>query len=185
MLVDLDNEKHKVVDIRGQCGHTGTQGTDNGHYVDSGQRSYGSNWTISGGVRDFVGEHTGIFTNFDIDRELSLSTRNEKKARYEALNRLKKERKIKKLEGKPGTWRILNSQIEKVDFSAALKTPFSLPFPLGIGDLAQIYPGNVVMVSGTSNSGKTGFLMQTCVDTIHTYLPPSNTPPLSGTLSFI
>lgn len=164
------SENTKCVDIRGQRGQACTPGTLSGHPMDSvdeeqGQ-DYGKSWTIGGAIREFIEEQSGIFTNFDIDKELSLTTRNEKKARYESLRRLQNEGKIKKLEGKPGTWRILNHLLERVDFSNSEGIPVSLGFPLDIGELAQVYPGNIILIAGTSNAGKTGFLMQTCVDTI-------------------
>ena len=117
-------------------------------------------------IREFISDHTGIITNFDIDREFTLVTRSEKKARYNALHRAEKTGKISKITNRPGTWRILEYALEDVDFKKIDRVPISLSFPLGIGDLAQIYPGNIVLVSGTSNAGKTGFLIQTIVDTL-------------------
>ena len=41
----------------------------------------------------------------------------------------------------------------------APQTPLDLSFPLGIEELAVVMPGNIMVVAGVSNAGKTAFLM--------------------------
>ena len=44
-------------------------------------------------------------------------------------------------------------------FQTAPTNEFPVNFPLGIGDLCKIYPGNIVVVAGAKSAGKTGFLL--------------------------
>lgn len=112
-------------------------------------------------IKNYVTQHTGTITNSDIDREFSLITRSERKARSKVMERLCKDGKIKKIAEKAGTWRIINCELEVLSFSGDNQKAFSLDFPLGIGELAQIYPGSIILVAGTSNAGKTGFILTT------------------------
>lgn len=114
--------------------------------------------SIAGNINYYVQKNVGTFTNTDIDREFCLSTRREKQARSIALSRLQNDKKIEKI---GALWRIVNNEEIKVDFLQATGEPLTLPFPLGIGDLAMFYPGSIIIISGTTNAGKTGFIMQT------------------------
>ena len=110
-------------------------------------------------VSDFVDENTGEFSTTDIDREYSFLSRGEKNARSVALNKLAKSGKVKKVQGKAGRWKIVKGDIQPMKLGAIAADPLDLELPLGISRLAAILPGNIVLVAGSPNSGKTAFLL--------------------------
>ena len=110
-------------------------------------------------VGDFVDDNTGEFTTIDIDRELSLFTRSDKNARSIALNKLAKKCKIKKIQGKVGRWKIVKGDLYPMKLTPKKVCPLELDLPLGISRLAEILPGNIILVAGAPNAGKTAFLL--------------------------
>lgn len=142
-------------DKRGQSGTVGGQsGTD---YVNFGDRFPGS---IYDEIKVFIEENQGSFTIADIDRELGLTHRQDKKNRSRALARAEKELIIKKDRRVSGKYHILQKDIEFIDLLSVKPQPFYLDLPLQISDRIQIPKKSIIVLAGTSNAGKTAFALE-------------------------
>ncbi len=110
-------------------------------------------------VKNWCDMQSGFFTTHELCVGLGLNTRHEKNAAYIALNRLKKENIIEKYGNKAGCYRRVDSEIDEMNWEDAPTKDLSIDYPLGIHELVKTYPTNIVIVAGTSNSGKTSLLL--------------------------
>jgi len=108
-------------------------------------------------VENWVLENEGSFQTSQIDRDLALVTRKEKNNRAQVLNRLKKHGVIRKDGAKAGSWRIVSGDCESMNVMTDRVDKINLPLPLGLYDMVNLYPGSIIVVAGTSNSGKSAF----------------------------
>ena len=68
------------------------------------------------------------------------------------------------LEKKNRTYRIIDRNVEEMDWqSANPENVIKLKFPFGIEQYAKMFPKSVVVVAGSKNAGKTGFLYRTII----------------------
>jgi hypothetical protein len=66
---------------------------------------------------------------------------------------------IERFGGKNGTFKKIENDCEEIDFLNCDYKPLKINLPLGLNDLVEIYPGNIIMVAGVSNMGKTAFML--------------------------
>jgi len=115
--------------------------------------------TLSVDVRDWVLSTSGVFLSTEIYNCLQLSTREERKNVSIILKRLSAEGVIEKYGNKNGQYRCLDGEIEPLDWLNANITPLDLRWPFGIERLVNIYPGNIAVIAGAPNAGKTAFIL--------------------------
>jgi len=110
-------------------------------------------------VEEWVCLQDGYFFSTDVVNSLQLSTREEKKNLWIILRRLCEESIIEKHGTKSGQYRLLNTEINRIDFLNASDENVLLLWPFEIEKYALLYPGNICIVAGTSNAGKTALLL--------------------------
>ncbi|MFX0022179.1 MAG: hypothetical protein ACFE9S_07620 [Candidatus Hermodarchaeota archaeon] len=110
-------------------------------------------------VRDFVCLQGDYFLSTDIYRSLQLSTRKDKKNVYIILRRLIEEGLIEKCKDKKGYYRLIDKEVEVINWKQAEGKEFDIVLPLGLNKLVKIYPKNLIVIAGMSNSGKTAILL--------------------------
>lgn len=98
-----------------------------------------------------------------IYQEFDLRTSSQKKSARKVLERLVKEGLLRKVEENTGTYERNTVEFDEIDISEDEPEEFPLPLPLGLSNHVKVLPGSVVLVSGTTNSGKTAFGFQ-CAD---------------------
>lgn len=126
---------------------------------ESRKQSIDDSAPLSTLIRDYLKQYSGTFSVYEIDREFSVTTRAEKNNRAQILNRLSKEHKIKKIHGKVGQWKTIDGGVTPMKLGSKPIVPLDIVLPLGLSDLAQILPGNIILVAGAPNGGKTAFLL--------------------------
>ena len=104
---------------------------------------------------------TGWVDYAEIDRQFNLYTAQQKHNRAEILRRLRVEKKL--IEAHPSQNRLtrwIKTDVRLIDFkSAGKRTPLAVKYPFGIENLSNTYPGNLIVVAGAADSGKTAFLL--------------------------
>lgn len=116
---------------------------------------------LSQEIRQFVQENQGSFTTADIDREFGLVTRRDKNRRAWALSNMVKELIIKRDARVAGKYHIIQSDLNFIDLDQTEENHFPIILPLEISQMVNIPEKCVIVVAGTSNSGKTAMLLQT------------------------
>lgn len=69
-------------------------------------------------------------------------------------------KKIESIPTKRGQYRKINQDVEVIDWKNAQDKEYPIRWPLGLDELVKLYPGNVVVLAGASNTGKTSWCLE-------------------------
>lgn len=116
---------------------------------------------LSGLILEYINNSSGSFTTRDIDHEFGLTTRKEKNARSQALYIHTNKKLIKKDLITNGKYHILKSDLEFIDLNAPAEEQFNLTLPFNIHERVLIPPHSIVILAGSSNAGKSAFILNT------------------------
>lgn len=115
--------------------------------------------TLAADVREWILSTNGVFSSTEIYSCLQLSTREDRKNVSIILKRLSQEGLIEKYGNKNGQYRCLDNELAPLDWQNADVDPLDLIWPFDIHGLVSMYPGNVAVIAGAPNSGKTAFIL--------------------------
>jgi hypothetical protein len=115
--------------------------------------------SLSQMIEDWIRNNEGKFQVNQIDSEFNLKTRQEKNNRSYILNRLSKQGLIRKEGQRTGEWRIVSKDCEAMDIFGSGVEKIKIPLPLGVSEMVNIYPGSIVVIAGSSNSGKSSMAL--------------------------
>ena len=108
----------------------------------------------------FIGLGEGVFTLQDCYTGLDLKDAEEKNTCRVALNRLVAKKIIERESaGKSGKYRIKNNKTQKIDITKADTKPIPIKLPLNIHEYVNFHKGNIIVISGESNAGKTALCL--------------------------
>jgi len=110
-------------------------------------------------VRQLVLATSGIITTTTAHQWLQVTTREEKKIVNECLRRLEKEGLVKRTGRKAGEYRIINQNINFVDWKSKKLEIVDFWLPLNMHQAIDILPGSVILLAGMQNAGKTAWAM--------------------------
>lgn len=114
---------------------------------------------VAGLVDQFIEQSTGIFTSSELCQWAGLTTRDQRNAVSSKLLREESKAKIARVGARSGNWRRVESECQAIDWQAACEPPVDIALPFGLDKLVELMPGNIAVVAGAPNSGKTAFLL--------------------------
>jgi hypothetical protein len=114
---------------------------------------------VTKAIEEWVSVTDGYFSVTDCSRALQGVTDSEHTTFRVILHRLSKRGIIEKHGQKDGVYRRLNNEIEPLDWRNADISPLPLRWPFEIERLVSVYPGNIAVIAGAANSGKTSFIL--------------------------
>tara|TARA_R110002020_G_scaffold52915_1_gene148409 strand:- start:72 stop:1073 length:1002 start_codon:yes stop_codon:yes gene_type:complete len=115
---------------------------------------------LSGAIKQWIEETSAWWTTDELDNELGIRTPQDKNLRKQLLFQLRRSNKIRRHQTVNKRHRKIDTAVVGLDYKKKLDTKaLDLRWPLGIEDLVHIYPGNVVVVAGSPNAGKTAMLL--------------------------
>jgi len=114
--------------------------------------------TLSELVKAWVKGTTGWWATDELDRDLGINSPQDKGYRRLILHRLKEQGMVEPHQKVNKQWRYVNTRVTSLDFKTA-STAGILPikWPMGIEKKVNLFPGNLVVVAGSPNAGKTAF----------------------------
>lgn len=110
-------------------------------------------------IRDWIKVTSGNFLVTFMYQEVTIVTSEDKNKARVILSRLVKEGLIEKVGKQAGMYRCIENEIERMDFLNADTETVNLWMPFKLHDLVEIMPGNIILIAGAPNTGKTGFLL--------------------------
>jgi len=122
--------------------------------IERGQRN------LAAEVEEYILSSSGVILSSDVVNCLHLSSREDKKNLNKILTRFCERGILQKHGDRNGTWRRVESDIEIIDWKNAVTDEYPIDFPLSIGNLVKLYPGNIAVLAGATNTGKTTFMLE-------------------------
>jgi len=110
-------------------------------------------------VRGYVSKVEGYFLVHEMHRDLGINSVKDKTNASVVLTRLKKEGVIEPYSGKHGCWRKRDLSLEEMDWINSGTNPIDLTLPLGLSELVDVYPNNIIVIAGSPDAGKTAFML--------------------------
>lgn len=109
-------------------------------------------------ITAWVKSTTGWWATDELDKDLGVFAPNDKINRRQVLSRLLEQGIVEKHEKINKQWRYVNTRVTSLEFKTATSAGIlSLSWPMGIEKKANLFPGNLVVVAGSPNAGKTAF----------------------------
>jgi len=128
--------------------------------TDSNKRS----WTQE--IRDWAETTSGYFSTATCDRELNILSKDNKAKRRMVFSRLVKEGVLQRHPSRDGIFRRVDTESVKMDLSQPVSDGVNINLPLGLNELVKLYPGNIVVVAGAKDAGKTAFCLNAIADNL-------------------
>ncbi len=111
-------------------------------------------------VSEWTRDQKGWFSYVDMDRELGIRSDSEKSNRRLIMSRLRVAGEIEQHPKDSRLFRHVDTAVRPIDFKrAGSRTPLDLRWPFGIERMFKCYPGNVIVIAGAPDAGKTAFLL--------------------------
>lgn len=110
-------------------------------------------------IEAWVGVTTGYFSISECHKALQSVTGSSQNVIRVLLHRLSQRGIVEKHGKKDGVYRRIDSDIEPLDWKTADTNPLPLRWPFAIERLVSIYPGNIAVIAGSPNAGKTAFIL--------------------------
>ena len=119
-----------------------------------------NNGNLAEEVRKWVMMATGNFSVMDIHRELNLVMKEQKHSANNEISKLSKDRIIEKYGEKRGHYRLVDTNLDELKWKDVKDVNcFDISFPFQIENYVKIHKKSIIVVAGTSNSGKTAFML--------------------------
>jgi hypothetical protein len=110
-------------------------------------------------IRQWIGETNGDFDYKACDFDLDLKSKAEKTNRRKIFNRMKNENIIIGIHGKNGWFRRVENIVDYANYVDVAPSYIAIDMPLGISNIVKFSPKSIVVVAGSTNSGKTTFFL--------------------------
>ena len=103
---------------------------------------------------------TGRFTTEQFDNELGIKTPDEKANRRQIFHRAREQGLIRKDKSFNNVWYIVEEELEDLDpWNVGQLKPLPLKWAFGIEDFVDLYEGDLIIIAGSKDAGKTAFIL--------------------------
>ena len=110
-------------------------------------------------LREWVDATLGWFHVTMCYKELRSITKEDESTIRVYLSRLAKDGVLQKHPTKHGHYRKVEVECLPMDWKNAPTDEFKVKFPLELEDMVSIYPGNIIIIAGEANAGKSAYLL--------------------------
>lgn len=122
-------------------------------------------------VKEWIETTSGHISTTDGYNWLQLTTKQEKKNFNMIMKRLSEQKPplIERAGDRNGIWRRIEDDCKPVDWINTDCKYIDLWLPLGLDHICGVQPGNIIILAGAKDSGKTAFLMNIAKENRHLY----------------
>lgn len=114
--------------------------------------------SLAGRIREWVEGTVAWWSTDELDKDLRIVSPPDRKNRSKTLERLLEQGMLERHQKLNKQWRYINKKVTRLDYKHAFPGgELAISWPMGIEKYVKIYPGNLVVVAGTTNCGKTAF----------------------------
>ena len=115
---------------------------------------------LSEKIKEWIDTTEGNWNTFQLDKDLFINSERERANRRLILKRLRDANYIEKTNCRDDQYKRVIIDEQAINWlSADVDSEFPLWLPFNIGSYVKIYPKNIIVIAGSSNAGKTGFLL--------------------------
>jgi len=114
---------------------------------------------LTDALREWVSATWGNFSVTDAIQSVTSATLDDRAKVRVILSRLAKEGVIERIPKKNGWYRKVDTECEEMDFLNASVESTDIWLPFSLNRMVEIMPGNIIVVAGEPNAGKTGLLL--------------------------
>ena len=123
------------------------------------KRAGNQNRNLTAEVREWVSATWGNITATEAIQSATNATFEDRKKIRVILGRLVNEGTLERVPNKNGVYRKVDNEVEAIDFLNADTETVDLLLPFGLHEKAETMPGNIIVVAGSPDAGKTAFLL--------------------------
>ena len=110
-------------------------------------------------IKNWIMASPGEFSVKDVDYELGFKEPQTKILRTQILEKFVAEKLISREGKKRGVYRPYQVELEPMDYLSTPEDYLPIWLPMGLHNLVKIMSGNIIIVAGESNAGKTAFML--------------------------
>lgn len=112
-------------------------------------------------VRNWIDQAEGRFSTHQIDSDIGIDSAEGKHIRRGVIKEYIDKGEIKRIPEIVGVYRKVNEELKVLDWRAANSTRIfkELKWPFGLEQFVEIYPGNIIVIAGSKDAGKTAFVL--------------------------
>jgi hypothetical protein len=110
-------------------------------------------------IRELICQHSGNISLTFAYICLQLPTREERKKVQTIFGRMAKEGLIERTGRTAGEYRIIEADCEPKDWQNSSTDTVDLWLPFELGDMVEVMPGDIILIAGSQNAGKSALLM--------------------------
>ncbi|MFC2076503.1 hypothetical protein ACFLT7_05420, partial [candidate division KSB1 bacterium] len=116
--------------------------------------------TLAAEIEEYINQTTGDFFVTELDKDIEIVTKRDKDNRRQIINRLVKASKLRRASSRQGHYRLVDDDAPNIDWRNAPDETYELRWPFGLEVMLEFFPGNIAVVAGSKDAGKTAFLLE-------------------------
>ena len=111
-------------------------------------------------VKEWVMKTSGWWTTDELDKEMDLRDSKARANRSKILERLKAQGVVEQHQTVNKRFRYRSTQVEGLNYKQSVRgSVLDIQWPMGVEKYVNLYEGNIVVVAGSPNSGKTAMML--------------------------
>lgn len=138
--------------------------------VDSAfKRAMGKDRNLTDEIREWVSATFGPFSTTMLYQEQQIATKDDRHKVRTILSRLVADKLIERIPNRNGWYRKPDETVVEMNYLEASGECVNIRLPFGMESMIEIMPGNIILIAGEPNSGKTAWLLNIIRDNMNSH----------------
>ena len=114
--------------------------------------------SVKSKIEEWLCDNNGTISGQVCDKDLGFGTSRDKSTRRKIFQRFVKGGRLVRVKSKVDTFRVI-PEIQEVEKDKVIGEAIDIELPFGLENFAKIYPGDLIVIAGLSNVGKTALML--------------------------